>query len=102
MDQRLQLQALLEDILDSRNVYFQPPEDVKILYPCIIYSRGVIGRNKYANNKPYSHRVRYTITVVDPDPDSIILDKISELQMCAFERHYTKDNLNHDVYNLYY
>jgi hypothetical protein len=102
MGSRVQLQALLEDLLGSRNVYFQPPETVKLGYPCIIYSRGVIGKTQFANDKPYKHAVRYSVTVIDANPDSNILDKIASLPMCVFERHFTKDNLHHDIYNLYY
>lgn len=102
MRNRIELQSLLEETLGSRNVYFQPPETVKLNYPCIIYSRGVTGRTEFANDKPYQHRVRYSVIVIDKNPDSPILDKIASLPMCAFERHYTADNLNHDIYNLYY
>lgn len=102
MEKRVQLQFLLEDLIGSKNVYFQPPETIKLSYPCIIYSRGVIGRTKFADDKPYQHQVRYAVTVIDKDPDSDILDKVASLPMCVFERHYTADNLNHDIYNLYY
>jgi hypothetical protein len=102
MEKRVQLQSLLEGLLRSRNVYFQPPEDVKLCYPCIIYSRGIIGITQFANDKPYHYQNRYTLTVIDKNPDSEILDKVASLPMCTFERHYTADNLNHDVYNLYY
>lgn len=101
MGSRLQLQTLLESILGSENVYFQPPEDYKIEYPCIIYSRSD-ERALYANDKQYNKQIRYQLIVIDEDPDSVISSEISSLPMCAFDRHYTKDNLNHDVYNMYY
>jgi hypothetical protein len=102
MGTRLQLQSLLEDLLGSRNVYFQPPETVKLKFPCIIYGRGNLGVVQFADDKPYHNRVRYEVKVVDPNPDSPILEKIASLPMCSFERHYTINNLNHDIYNLYY
>jgi len=101
MGSRLNLQTLLEALLGTRNVYFQPPETIKLSYPGIIYSRNS-GETRFANNKPYAHQLRYNIMVIDKNPDSEILEKIASLPMCTFERHYTADNLNHDVYNLYY
>jgi hypothetical protein len=101
MGQRIQLQTLLEDLLGSRNVYFQPPETVKLSYPCIIYSRDNVS-TKFADDQPYNHSLRYQLMIIDRDPDSGIPDLIAMLPMCRFERHYTKDNLNHDVYSLYY
>ena len=101
MDNRLGLQTLLEELLGSRNVYFQPPETVKLSYPCIIYSRQTVNI-KFADNAPYKHYTRYSLTVIDKNPDSLIPGQIAMLPMCSFETHYTKDNLNHDVYNIYY
>lgn len=101
MGKRVDLQAILETILGSRNVYFQPPETVKMQYSCIVYER-YSGDTVFADNKPYSYSQRYKVTVIDKNPDSEILDKVAELPMSTFDRHYTADNLNHDVYDLYY
>ena len=38
MDSRLKLQELLEKLLESKNVYYQPPESKKMEYPAIKYS----------------------------------------------------------------
>lgn len=101
MGSRLDLQTLLETLLGTRNVYFQPPENVKLNYPCIIYSRNY-SDTSFANNKPYQFQTKYQVLVIDKNPDSEILKKVAMLPMCIFNRHYTSDNLNHDVYNLYY
>jgi hypothetical protein len=101
MADRIALQTLLEELLGSRNVYFQPPETVKLLYPCIIYSRQRITTN-FADNIPYKHLTQYKLTVVDKNPDSLIPAKISKLPMCSFDTGYSADNLNHDVFNIYY
>ena len=39
MDDRLILNTLFENILKSKNVYFQPPASVQMRYPAIVYSR---------------------------------------------------------------
>jgi hypothetical protein len=101
MGTRLELQSTLENILGSRNVYFQPPENIKISYPCIIYKRNYEKTN-FADNKPYKNTKRYAVTIVDRNPDSIVLDKLSNMPMCSFDRHMTVDGLNHDIYNLYF
>lgn len=102
MNNRLELQSKLEELLGSRNVYFQPPESIKLNYPCIIYSRGITHKTIFANDNQYQHRIRYDVIIIDKNPDSEILDKIASLPMCVFQRHYTSNNLNHDVYELYY
>lgn len=101
MSNRVDLQAKLERILGSRNVYYQPPETVKMSYPAIVYSRSDIN-SKYANNKAYINHDRYEIIVIDKKPDNETIGKILELPLSSFDRHYTTDNLHHDVITLYY
>ena len=55
-----------------------------------------------ANNKPYLCQTQYMVTVIDANPDSYLVSKMALLPLCDFQRHYTKDGLNHDVFNLYY
>lgn len=99
MGQRLQLHQLLEALVD--HVYFQPPTNIKLEYPCIVYKRG-FADTQFADDYPYSYTKRYMITVIDPDPDSEIPSKVAALPMSLFNRFYTADDLNHDVYNVYF
>lgn len=101
MGTRLELQTLLESVLGTGNVYFQPPETLKMQYPCIVYNRDYAVTN-FADNKPYAHTKRYSVTVIDRNPDSLIPDKIAALPMCLFVRHMTVNHLNHDIYNIYF
>lgn len=101
MAPRSQLQNLLKEILGSEYVYFQPPSNVQMQYPAILYHRDY-AYTEFADNIPYRHCKRYMVTVVDANPDSLIPDKIAALPLCIFNRFYTADNLNHDVFNLYF
>ncbi len=101
MNKRLELHDILVNLLGNRNVYFQPPSTVKIQYPCIVYARNTI-KTTHADDLPYNNKTCYTVTVIDTNPDSMINAKIGNLPLCKFSRHYTADNLNHDVYNVYY
>lgn len=101
MNRRLELHEKLVEILGSRNVYFQPPASIKMKYPAIVYERNDIV-NRHANNKVYNQRMAYTVTLIDSNPDSETVVKLSQLPMCRFDRHFESDNLNHDVYTLHY
>lgn len=101
MGQRLDLQALLVELLESDNVYFQPPPSIKMEYPCIVYRRDSLFK-KAANNEWYIFKKRYQITVIDRDPDGLITDKVAKLPACSFDRFFTADNLNHDVFSLFF
>lgn len=96
------LQKKLEEILGSENVYFQPPESIKMKYPCIIYQLQSYDL-KYADNIVYKKKQRWRLTVVDKDPQSDITDMIiSNLPYCYFDRFFTKDGLNHWSLSLYF
>lgn len=101
MDRRLELHDKLISILGSTRVYFQPPANVVMSYPCIVYERE-FAKTEFADNNPYKYTKRYMVMVIDTNPDSPIPDRVAELPMCLFSRHYTQDNLNHDVFNLYF
>lgn len=101
MANRLELQAKLEELLGSKNVYYQPPESLKMNYPAIVYSKSRIDTRK-ANNSTYSRNTRYDITVIDRLPDNPVIDKLMELPYCTYDRPYKADNLNHDVLTLYF
>lgn len=101
MSRRMDLQVKLEEILGSRNVYYEPPESLKIKYPCIIYKRDVTN-TRYADNLAYRSINGYQVTIIDKASDSPIIDKLKTLPMCRWNRHFASDNLNHDVFTLYY
>lgn len=99
MAPRLELQELFEALVD--HVYFQPPNNTKIQYPCVVYE--VSGdKVERAGNRLYFHTKRYQVTVIDRDPDSELPDMVIELPLCEFDRFFTADNLNHHVYTLFF
>lgn len=102
MASRLQLHEILCDILGTRNVYFQPPESVKMKYPAIVYSLINI-KNNFADNRVYRANKQYEIIVIDKNPDSEIVNEIMHhLPIVSFNRHYKADNLNHYVFTVYF
>lgn len=101
MANRLELHEKLCDLLGSRNVYFQPPESVKMRYPAIVYGRSGM-QPFYANNGTYRSLTQYDLTVITDDPDSMLIEEVSALPMCRYDRHYASNNLHHDVFTIYY
>jgi len=101
MASRLDLQTKLEELLGSRNVYYQPPESVKMKYPAIRYSKQKPD-TRHANDKVYMKTNCYEIIVISKTPDEPVIGKLEKLPMCEWDRHYSADNLNHDVLTLYF
>lgn len=102
MASRLELQAELEKLFETKNVYFQPPENFKMKYDCVVYSRRS-GDTRFANNLPYTFHKSYDITLIRQDPESDWVDKMAmHFPMCRYDRNYKKDNLEHDIFVLYW
>lgn len=100
MHNRLDLHEMLCDILGSRNVYYSPPASVKMSYPAIVYTRSDIG-NTHADDSVYKQTHSYSVTIIDGNPDSDIVERMSRVPKCKFDRHYVSDNLNHDTFTIY-
>lgn len=101
MGSRLELQELLERVLGSKSAYFQPPENIKMSYPAIVYSLDDIWHD-HADNLPYISKNAYGIILIDRNPESEFVSKISSLPLCSFNRFYVADNLNHWAFTMYY
>ena len=98
---RLELQTLLEGLLGSRNVYFQPPPNVKLQYPCIIYDFDKFHTTK-ADNDDYLRGKKYELTLIHRNPDNDIYEKIQNLQYCNLDRTYKSDNLYHYAFTIFF
>ena len=101
MRSREPLHAKFKELLSSENIYYQAPESQKMEYPCIRYSVNEI-KSKKADNINYTNTKGYTVIVISKKPDNPVIDKILEMPMSSFDRHYVSDNLNHDVIKLFY
>ena len=101
MSKRVELQSLLEELLGSRHVYYQAPENIKMEYPAIRYSKSRPGV-RHANNIKYINKDCYEIIVIDKRPDNDVIQKILNLPYSSFDRRYTSDNLYHDIIVLYF
>lgn len=101
MGSRLELQQTLEDILGSRNVYFQPPSNIKMSYPAIVYELSK-HQSVRANNELYLLRTSYDLTVIERTPESEFVLPLLRLPYCSYDRNFVSDNLYHNTLTIYW
>lgn len=94
-----ELQVKFEELLESRNVYYNPPADMHMEYDAIVFKRSRIN-NTFANNGVYRQLYAYEVTVITRDPDAPIVEKISRLPRCTFDRTFVTDNLYHNTFTI--
>lgn len=97
---RMDLHNQFKQILGNNNVYFQPPESLKLQYPCIVYS--IANYNEiHANNDTYLLYPSYTATLIHNNPDNDVVERLILSRLGKFDRYYSKDNLHHYVFTFF-
>lgn len=98
-----ELQEVLQEIMGpNQKVYYQPPENLKLTYPCIVFERNDAYIH-HADNVSYNIMKRYSVTLITKTADNDeYLDKILDLPMCSMEREFKSDGLVHDLFNIYF
>lgn len=104
MDRRLELHQILKSLYinGEPHVYYQAPEDNRMIYPCIIYKLDDMPAI-HADNNPYLWGHKYQVTVIDRNPESPLRERVQALPTARMKTSpYVKDNLHHFVFSLYY
>lgn len=100
MGYRLDLHEELKSFIP--NVYFQPPSNIQMLYPCIVYNK-TDKPKKFGNDRIYIWTQGYQLTLIEKDPDSTVADELeSHFQYATISQYFTVDNLYHTTISLYY
>lgn len=100
MDSRLELHNELLQMVP--NVYFQPPSNIQMKYPCIVYAKSD-NEDLYANNRLYATKQQYDLTLIEDDPTTEVATNIRKhFSYCSISNYYVVDNLHHTKLNLYY
>lgn len=107
MGTRLELNSLLESVIGLGKAHYQPPASYKLTYPCIVYERA-LDKDENADNITYMSKRKYTVTVIDRNPDTTYPDQIKQLRntnknlQCALTKCYVADNLYHYSFDIYF
>lgn len=100
MNNRFELNDKFELLCD--HVYFQPPETIKLTYPCIVYNL-TQGDSKYANDMTYTFRKCYDVTIISKNPDEPLVNILPyKFMMCSMSTQFISEGLHHTVFRIYY
>ena len=98
---RIELDNKFAEMLGNDNVYFQPPSNVRMKYPAIVYTRLGIEPIR-ADDGVHKLSTEYEVVVIDPAPNSRLVYELAVFPHSRHTRHYEQDNLNHDAFRIYY
>lgn len=101
MASRLELQQTLEGLLGSRHVYFDPPSNIRMQYPAIVYNYSRMDSVRASNNLYYL-KTAYDITLIDSNPETNVVRKLLGFPYCTYDRSYVSENLHHFTFTIYW
>lgn len=98
---RKELQSALEGITGVNKVYFQPPESIRLEYPCIVYSIKNHGFN-HANDDKYIGVDKYEAVLIQKTYNESLIKSILRMKFCSHDAEYLNDNLYHDAFTIFW
>ena len=101
MASRLKLHSILLKVIGNENVYFDPPTNKILSFPCIKYNRETIDI-KRADNTVYMKRNKYNITVIGAYGTDDTVSELLQLPYCTCNREYTVNGLTHTVLTIFF
>ena len=99
MVSRQQLHDRLRLALGSNYVYYQPPENLKMNFPAIVYTLSDMSY-AMANNKKYIKNRSYKVIVISHTVDPEVVSTLEDFDYCKFQQVYTADGLYHYVFRI--
>lgn len=91
---------LLRQAVQHDRVYFQPPENLKIGYPAIIFHLSKIEID-HASDVPYKGAKEYSVTLITKDPEPDVINEILKIPYSSLDTSYISDGMNHFVFTVY-
>lgn len=91
---------LLRQAVQHDRVYFQPPENLKIGYPAVIFHLSKIEID-HASDAPYKGAKEYSVTLITKDPEPDVIDEILKIPYSSLDTTYISDGMNHFVFTVY-
>lgn len=96
-----EINKLLQDILGAKNVYYQPPAEIKMHYPCIRYEPSSL-RTQKADNHGYHVTRSYNVMYIAKKQDDDVVMRLARLPMSRHDRSYKASGLYHEVFTIYF
>lgn len=98
---RIHLDGILKQVAERNGnipVYYKPPSNMRLKYPCIVYSSSGIEEQK-ANNTSYLIHRRYEVTYLTQqvDHEAVAKDIADSVPYGYIIREYESDGIQHTV-----
>jgi hypothetical protein len=103
VENRSYLQSLLQSTFPDLTIYYRPPGNILLEYPCIVYEKKAL-EPSFANTSPYVIGTRYQVMFISNLPGYSNIDRIYDLTgqgvTITSSDSYESDDLIHDVFML--
>ena len=92
-------QEFIRILGNACNVYFMPPQEMRLSYPAIVYYLGG-GSDSYADNVRFLPRTTFDVTLIENEPLSPKVDEIRDLKHSSYMTSFKKDHLHQHQFKI--
>jgi hypothetical protein len=99
-EERLILQAKLEEVFPECGIFYNPPSNLLLEKPCIVYTLNKLDSTT-ANNLTYQTGALFQVTVLSNTPGLLDVDRmLKELPMSTHIRTFISEGIVNDIFRV--
>lgn len=102
MLKRVDIQEKFKFLLGSNNVYYQPPANLKMKYPAIVYSLDGLDV-KHFDNKRLINKNCFSVThIYRNESENLVETMLKNFEYISFDNRSIVDGIYNDHYTIYW
>ena len=102
MLKRVDIQEKFKFLLGSNNVYYQPPANLKMKYPAIVYSLDGLDVKRFDNTKLINKNCFSVTHIYRNESENLVETMLKNFEYISFDNRSIVDGIYNDHYTIYW
>ena len=102
MLKRVDIQDKFKFLLGSNNVYYQPPANLKMKYPAIVYSLDGLDVKRFDNTRLINKNCFSVTHIYRNESENLVETMLKNFEYISFDNRSIVDGIYNDHYTIYW
>lgn len=102
MLKRVDIQEKFKFLLGSDNVYYQPPANLKMKYPAIVYSLDGLDVKRFDNTRLINKNCFSVTHIYRNESENLVETMLKNFEYISFDNRSIVDGIYNDHYTIYW
>ena len=102
MLKRVDIQETFKFLLGSNNVYYQPPANLKMKYPAIVYSLDGLDVKRFDNTRLINKNCFSVTHIYRNESENLVETMLKNFEYISFDNRSIVDGIYNDHYTIYW